>query len=309
MHCDVIVPVYNNAPVLPLSLPALFRQTGINGWTVGLIISDDGSADDSVAVASKYCQGRRLPFKIITGKHTGAAGARSRAIAASSADVVLLLGADIVLKDGALAGHLIFHQNNPAENAAALGWVTWDPTIKPTPWMEWMTHGGSQNDYDALLGKVVADPGRFFYGANLSLKRRLLKQCPFSEKYDRYGWEDLDLGCRLAKEFNLTLHVLPGVVGHHHHKYSGEQILQREFLVGRGYATFIEFYPEVKSGRIGSLSHNLKYWLVSFLGLGVMLKRLACALGKRWSVPRLFRLATAVSFWQGFYSIYPQKIK
>ena len=83
-----------------------------------------------------------LTHQVITGSHTGAAGARNRALAHAHGDIVLFLGADISLRPQALAEHLRFHEAHPAVHAGALGFVLWDPRLRPTPLMEWMTHGG-----------------------------------------------------------------------------------------------------------------------------------------------------------------------
>ena len=56
MTCDVIIPVFNNAKVLPSTLKALFSQQLSFGWKVRVIISDDGSMDDTVLIARQLCR-------------------------------------------------------------------------------------------------------------------------------------------------------------------------------------------------------------------------------------------------------------
>src|SRR5688572_24189811 len=160
--CDVIIPTYNNAAVLPTTLAALFEQSTDPAWRIRLILSDDGSQDNTVAVAQAWRERAPWPLTILTNDHRGAAHARNRALDVSQSHIILFLGADIVLRPKALFAHTDFHDHFTAEHDAALGHVAWDPRLSPTPFMEWMVHGGPQNDFDVLLGQTEADARHFF---------------------------------------------------------------------------------------------------------------------------------------------------
>jgi len=171
--CDIIIPTFNSASILRRTLPALFSQSVPKPWSVRLIIADDGSADQTIAVVRNMAPPASWHRTLlVTGPHTGAAGARNRGLDHATAGLVLFLGADIILRPTALAAHLNFHNNYPDNRDAALGMVKWDPRLKPSPFMEWMIHGGGQNDFDSLLGQTQADPRHFFYGSHLSLKKK-----------------------------------------------------------------------------------------------------------------------------------------
>jgi len=307
MKCDIIIPTHNSSTTLALSLPALFAQSLPSNWQVNIILSDDGSEDDTTAATRQLCQHSPWPCHLISSRHTGTAGARNRALQHSKANIILLLGSDIILRPNALQEHLLFHSQNPKATQAALGIVIWDARANPTPFMEWMIHGGSQNNYDSLLGQTHADPKHFFYGSHLSLKRQLITSGAFQETYHSYGWEDLDLGRRLAHQHNISLRVLSKAIGLHHHHYSAPDIINRQIAVGQGFGTFQKEHPTVAVPQVKHPLHKLKYQLFVYTGFLYIISRIIILIERKWSTPHLYKLITSAYFWCGFHNLYPQK--
>lgn len=307
LSCDVIIPVFNNARQLPATISSLQNQSLPAGWAIKIILADDGSTDNSLALAEQLCQTGSWPYQIISAPHAGAAAARNCALTQSSSPLVLFLGADIALRPGALLAHLNLHSRYPDESSAGLGFVVWDPRLRPNPLMAWMVHGGSQNNFDELLGQTQADPNHFFYGSNLSLKRSLLPPHPFSLDYYPYGWEDIDLGHRLAAAGRLKLHVLPNAVGLHCHYYTAPQIFRRQQAIGFSFRAFQSHYPSSSALAAGTFWHKLKHKAVCYSGLLLLLSRITQFISTRWSFPSIYKLAIDSHFWQGFYHTYPHK--
>lgn len=300
------MPTFNSAVVLPMTLPALLQQTTRPAWQLQLIISDDGSTDDTVAVAQELSAASAWQTLVITGPHSGAAAARNRALAQAEAEVIFFLGADIILRPNALAAHLRFHTQHPDPSSAALGHVRWDPRIAPSPLMEWMSHGGPQNDFDSLLGRARADARHYFTASHLSIKKAALGEMRFPEDYRTYGWEDLDLGRTLARE--LKLYVLHAALGLHQHYYGPRQVLKRQRSVGQNSTIYQRRHPHASILPVRGTGHRLKYSLARSIGLLAGLRALLRFIGPRWSLPAIFSLATAAEFWRGAYSApsYPQ---
>lgn len=298
--CDFIIPTHNNAGVLPKALAALYAQTRPAAWRVQLILSDDGSTDTTVAVARQSLQTAPFPGTIITNPHRGAAAARNRAIEQSRADIILLLGADILLRAGALAQHLACHELHRAPHEAALGMVVWDPRLAASPLMEWMTHGGQQNNYDRLLGEAQADPRHFFYGAHISLKRSVLAQHRFSEEFQGYGWEDLELGRRLHDHTGLQLFVLHEALGLHHHWYTVASIAHRQQGCGRSLALYQRRHPAVTLMPPRGRWPRIQYSVYVHSGFFLIVRLLVQWLTQMGiSNPGLFKRFTAGEFWRG----------
>jgi glycosyltransferase involved in cell wall biosynthesis len=113
-----VIPVHNGATTLGSCLEGLARQT-VSALEV--IVVDDGSTDDSAAVA------RRYGARVIRQECRGAAAARNRGIEAARADIILFTDADCrpepdwaermlaAFEDGPVAGckgAYISHQNS-----------------------------------------------------------------------------------------------------------------------------------------------------------------------------------------------------
>lgn len=93
---SVLIPTFNAAKYLAETLESVLAQD----WpALEVIVCDDGSEDDSVAVA------RRADPKIVVapGPHRGLAATRNRAIALARGQWLLHLDADDLLEPGAIA--------------------------------------------------------------------------------------------------------------------------------------------------------------------------------------------------------------
>lgn len=295
---DILIPVYNRVPVLRLTLDALWQQTIPAGWEAGVIICDDGSLSHVAdIIAALTPPPTWQDIQVIRQPHQGIAAARNRALAISRADIVLFLGADILLRPLALAAHLDFHQAHPQPNLGALGYIVWDPLLHPTPFMQWMTHGGPQNNFDALLGENMADPRHHFYGSHISLKRPFLSGASFRSGYEPYGWEDLDMGHQLRSR-GLKLHVLHQAVGLHHHRYPAKAIYRRQYAIGTTMPAFIAANGTQPSPTL-TRSRRLKVLLYRFTGVRALLHLIISLYGGKHSLPRLYHRVTAAELWYG----------
>lgn len=293
----ILIPVYNRVPNLRLALAALWQQKIPAGWEAGVIICDDGSLGRVAGtIAAIPPPSAWRGTQVIRQTHQGISAARNQALASSRADIVLFLGADILLRPLALAAHLDFHQQHPQPNQGALGYIVWDPLLRPTPFMQWMTHGGPQNNFDALLGEEVADPRHHFYGSHISLKRPFLSGVTFRSGYEPYGWEDLDMGCQLHHR-GFQLHVLHQAVGLHHHRYTAQHIYRRQYGIG----TTVSAFTTINDQPHPSLTRyrRLKILFYRFSGLRAIFHVIISLYGEKHSLPSLYRWVTAGEFWYG----------
>jgi glycosyltransferase involved in cell wall biosynthesis len=106
---SVIIPCYNGAETLGAQLESLAAQTWSGDWEV--IVADNGSTDDSVAVAAQYQD--VLPLEIIdAGQKKGQAYAYNQGVTASTGPFLLFCDADDVMHPGyveAMVGALHDH--------------------------------------------------------------------------------------------------------------------------------------------------------------------------------------------------------
>lgn len=286
--CDIIIPTYNGKEKLAYTIPALLEQEIPSSWKVRLIISDDGSSESIEDTMSAYTWNDPwVSPLILKSSHVGRAAVRNKAIDAATSGIILLMADDIVLRAGALREHLVFHTQYPEDTAAALGCVAWDPRVRPTPLMDWMMHGGQQNDYDSILGASTCSAAHYFYGSFVSVKKKFLGEERFSEKFLEYGWEDLELGARLEKR-GMVLHVLHNARSLHHHRYTATAILERQRTVGSA-----KYLVNTNSIRRGI------HFIYGILGGRLIARYYMKKWGDMVTIPRLFEIITAGEFWYG----------
>ncbi len=286
--CDIIIPTYNGKEKLQRTIPALLAQEIPEGWAIRLIVSDDGSSEslDDLVASYTWIAPWKAPL-LLKNQHAGRSYTRNYALDAATADILLLLADDMVLRPRALWEHLLFHQKNTESNDAALGCVVWDPRILPTPFMDWMMHGGQQNDYDSLLGVSSCSPAHYFYGSFISMKRDFLKNERFSHAFSSYGWEDLEFGTRLEAR-GLRLRVLHRALSLHSHRYTAAEILKRQRTIGS--AKYL-----VNTHVIRRIVHGI----YGLSGARAFTRYLLIQWGDTLNMPRFFALATAGEFWYG----------
>jgi GT2 family glycosyltransferase len=294
----VVIPAFNNVATIREVLTRLARQRGALPHRV--IVVDDGSSDataDAVRASSRRDNGVTL----ISGPHRGAGAARNAGAGAADTELLLFLGADILPGPSLLRRHLSIHRQEPGESTGCLGFVTWDPRLPPTPFMVFLEHGGPQNAYGDIAGQTWVDPRRFFYGSNISLKRRaFLDAGGFdAEHFPGYGWEDLELGMRLAAR-GFRLRYEPAARGVHHHAVHLRDALNRMRAVGRGARVLAALHPEAEAvdlhreRRVGAARRAVFSPPVRRIVL-----RAARASEKRLLLHRLYRRNLSLAFYDG----------
>lgn len=91
MQFSVIIPLYNKAPYIEKALRSVMSQTFTD---YEIIVVDDGSRDDSAAIAEKVLQEFSTPNKLIRQENAGVSMARNNGVASSHGDFLCFLDAD-----------------------------------------------------------------------------------------------------------------------------------------------------------------------------------------------------------------------
>lgn len=89
MRFSVIIPLYNKAPYVEKALRSVLAQTFLD---FELIVVNDGSKDDSLAVAQRVLEG--TPAAIINQENAGVSMARNNGAAESNGEYICFLDAD-----------------------------------------------------------------------------------------------------------------------------------------------------------------------------------------------------------------------
>ncbi|MBN3033318.1 MAG: glycosyltransferase family 2 protein [Candidatus Saganbacteria bacterium] len=224
MKLSVVIGTCNQKNVLDKTLQSLFRQTlPAELYEVQLIDSSSTDGTDKMIEALKPpC---RLDYLRV--ENQGKTAARNLGIKKAAGEIILLTDADMIAEPGLLEAHLQAHGKRPE---AAFEGLTINPDGKPYikawlwPWkrLKWA----------------------YFLTGNLSIKKATITAAGlFDENFKGYGWEDIELGYRLA-QMKVPLLYLPAAVNHHHHPVSREGLIERKYQMGRSAALFYRKHPD-----------------------------------------------------------------
>lgn len=228
---SVIIPTFNRRETLRRCLDALSEQTfPKSGYEV--VLADDGSNDGTADFVRAYAKTAKADIRQIQQEHKGPAAARNAGVRAARGELLLFTGDDIIPDPHMLEEHCEWHRRYPADNEAVLGYCTWSPHIRITPFMKWLEAGGVQFSYHNIMDSAEVDPELYFYTANISLKNSfLIAGEMFDEDFRYAAYEDVELGTRLKKK-GLALRFNKKAVGWHEHYTSLGSSCSRMVKVG-----------------------------------------------------------------------------
>jgi len=238
MKISVIIPTHNRATLLAETLDALCRQTAAqNSYEV--IVVSDGSTDSTDDVVKELSA--RLSIRYFKQPRSGVSTARNLGIRAASSPLILLLDDDVVPSPQLIEEHVRFHTQMPDSEGALLGYVTWHPKVRVTPFMRWYGEYGALFGYSMLKNNREA-PAKFLYTCNVSFKTEFLSDCGgFNETLTVF--EDHELGYRLTKG-GMKLIFCKSALGYHNQTFTFAQACLRL----QRYSTGLNAFAKTEAG-------------------------------------------------------------
>ncbi len=185
-HVSVIIPVYNGGDLLRRCLTAL-QETLYEAWDC--IVVDDGSTDDSVAIAQQF------DVQVVTGHRTvsGPAHARNMGAQLAQGKLLFFIDADVLVQPGTI-GHAVATMLSNHELTACFG--SYDESPCETNFI---------SQYRNLLHHYVhqsssPEASTFWSGCGMIWRDIFQEMGGFdTSKYSRPSIEDIDLGYRLRE--------------------------------------------------------------------------------------------------------------
>ena len=221
---SVIIPTYDREKVLARALEGYLSQSSPQ-LIHELLVVDDGSTDGTESMVRAFSARSPFPIRYLRQTNKGPAAARNFGVREASSPLVLFTDSDIVPERDLVEQHIEWHRRNSQISAAVLGYVTWLPEIKATPFMRW--YGEVQMFGFARLRQNQHPSFHFFYTCNLSLKTEFLRNCGlFDEEFRSAAYEDTELGYRLSKR-GLEIFYNPAAIGYHYQFFSFEDACRK----------------------------------------------------------------------------------
>ena len=244
IQLSVIIPTYNRKEILKSSIDALFAQT-ISSYKYEIIVVDDGSYDGTEEMMQSIRGHAAISLRYFKQEKKGPAAAKSIGIKNSKGKIVLFINDDIIATPFLINEHIKSHKKNPDKKIAVLGYATWHPSLKITPFMDWLENGGPQFDYSGIDSDKTG--WKRFYTCNISLKKDfLLTNGLFDEDFPHASYEDIELGYRLAKKGLMVLYN-KNATGYHYHKINSilKYCEYRRKIIGKSHWLFYQKPPEL----------------------------------------------------------------
>ncbi|WFE28688.1 glycosyltransferase family 2 protein [Solwaraspora sp. WMMD791] len=259
---SVIVPNYNYARALGLCLSALRAQTYPR---LEIIVVDDCSTDDSVAVAESYgVQVVRTPA------NGGPSVARNLGAAHATGEILFFVDSDVAAKPDAVANAVALLTERPQIGAIC-------GNYDPVP----LIRDSLVEEYRCMQQSywLIADEGRIYtmYTALLAMRAEVFAEIgPFNPRLRET--ENADYGFRLASRYEIWL--TPAVRGVHDHDHELRVMIRKVFTRTRLHIPMYAQNPTFPGG----LRSGPRAWS-SVAALLVVLTSVApLALGPWWSV-------------------------
>ncbi|MCR8645165.1 glycosyltransferase [Paenibacillus sp. N1-5-1-14] len=216
-RASVIVPTYNRAELLRLTLRSLACQT-LPHTDFETIIVDDGSSDHTKDVVKSF--EHKLQIKYVYQSDLGfrVARARNLGIQLAEAPICIFIDSGLLLSPACIEHHVHAHESSD-QPTAVIGYVAGftqhdgnnDKLMKAIDLDDWtQTFASVRSDvlfddireecyrkYKDNLADLPA-PWVFFWAGNVSVPTAMLRQIQgFDEKYASWGVEDVDVGYAL----------------------------------------------------------------------------------------------------------------
>lgn len=238
---SVVISTFEREAVLTRVLDLLGEQTtGPDAFEVVVAVN---AAQADLAGVERAAAGRPFATRVVQGETVGVSASRNRGWREASESVVLFLGDDMLPAPDLVERHLAHHTARPEPKIGALGHVRWADELPRTAFMDWL-YAGMQFDFRSIRGDQAA--WWHFYACNASVKRELLERVGGYDETFQWGYEDLDLGLRLAS-LGFQLVYTPEAEVEHLHPPTLEAWQDRMRIVAGAERQFVAKHPHAEA--------------------------------------------------------------
>ncbi len=218
MKASVIIPTYNRAEILGLTLRSLTKQKFAEGEGMEVIVVDDGSSDNTRKVVDIFSKQLDIHYIYQEDKGYRVALARNKGIRLAKYEVIVLLDAGVAVASDCISQHISEHKQSLKNvvNGYIFGYNytlkshELDRTFNFAEIDQTIANLVSQNRYLDLREEnyaAVKDqlyrlpaPWTLFWTTNVSFTAQFSAEVNhFSERFIGWGVEDIEFGYRLHK--------------------------------------------------------------------------------------------------------------
>ncbi len=198
LKISVQISTFNRCKVLEKVLLSLDNQT-IDKNLYEVVVINDGSTDDTISIVNNISQKVSYKIRLINQKNKGLPIARNNGILNTDYPVILFIDDDVLADKNLILEHYKSHLKD--DKIVVRGWVNHISELKIPPKPRF---------------KISDFSTSFFWTSNVSVRKEfLIKAGMFYEKFEKYGWEDIEMGYKLRK-LGLKLKINNRAIGYHY---------------------------------------------------------------------------------------------
>jgi len=224
---SIVIPTFLGGSRLPRTLASLERSQAPDGFEV--LVVDDGSSDDSAAVARGFAG--RLALTVLSHDgNRGRAAARNTGIRAAAGRVVLLLDDDMEVEPDLVGRHAAAHAEG--KPVAAIGRIVTEGLDAKDPFHAFLLHEDEWRR-TRLLSAPAIGFGEMLTGQFSIDRAAALSAGLFDEAIGAYGLEDIEFAYRLERAGVRFVYLDEAVSHHRAYAVALDRYCERHRAVGR----------------------------------------------------------------------------
>ncbi|MCC6675649.1 MAG: glycosyltransferase family 2 protein [Phycisphaerales bacterium] len=246
LAASVLIPTRGRARLLERCLGALARQEGAGSFEV--LVGLDGPDAESEAVTARFAA---RGVRCIPCARGGLMAVRERLVAEARGRLMISINDDVEPCAGFIAAHVEGHaeaERRTGGPAVIVGDSPWKVHSDDSLFDRLVRETSMIFFYDRMRGEQDRwrDWGfRHCWGLNFSAPLGLVREVGGFRGFTfAYGYEDIELGYRLAQRFGAPVLFRPAARAEHDHRYRPADVLAREFQLGRAAWLFAGAAPE-----------------------------------------------------------------
>jgi len=248
---SVVMPFYNNERTLLPSLRSFIEQLGATASEI--LVVDDGQEPKAHAIIAPHVW--PLPVRVLRSGAMGQSAATNIGIRQAQGQIVLLTCADIIATPTLLQAHLEEHQRGAA--LGVMGPIRYAPWVHMSPIMQFLAMPGVQFDFDNIQDTENV-PAKALYAPNVSMEKKYLMEVGGFDEALTYGYQDCDLGLRLAQVGVRFVYRAQALVWHDHPN-SVRGYVQRQQRINKFWPLMAKRYPEL--AKVDIMSKHLDHYV------------------------------------------------
>ena len=181
---SILIPTFNDA--CDALVTALHEQAEALGIDYEIIVADDGSTDDAVVEGNRRINGLSHCKVIEQQQNMGRAAIRNFLTQQARYEWLLFIDSDMVVCREDFVKRYVSHEGHDIVYGGVVIGAVEEGNLRS------VYEKAAEKDH--TLEKRLQSPYQDFHTANFMIKRELMLQHPFDERFRYYGYEDVLMG-------------------------------------------------------------------------------------------------------------------